>query len=105
MLFSEHFACVECGISIEEIAPRNFSFNSPYGACPACHGLGTHSEFDRDLILDPDEALGDRRRLIPFASTDQRVHPADPGRGRPAATATAGHAARGVEAGGRSRCS
>src|SRR5207248_6851760 len=52
MLFSERFACIECGISLEEIAPRNFSFNSPYGACPACHGLGTHTEFDEHLILD-----------------------------------------------------
>src|SRR5207248_4306069 len=52
LLFSENFACVDCGISLEEIAPRNFSFNSPYGACPACHGLGTHTEFDEHLILD-----------------------------------------------------
>src|SRR5438270_4221199 len=68
MLFSEHFACVECGISIEELAPRNFSFNSPYGACPACHGLGTHSEFDGELILDPEKSL-DTGAVIPFAST------------------------------------
>ena len=40
LLFSEHFACVHCGISIGEIAPRTFSFNSPHGACPACTGLG-----------------------------------------------------------------
>ena len=51
LLFSEQFACSECGISIEEIAPRNFSFNSPYGACPDCHGLGTHTELDPALIL------------------------------------------------------
>jgi excinuclease ABC subunit A len=50
MLFSEHFACTVCGISMEEIAPRSFSFNSPYGACPECHGLGTRTEFDPDLI-------------------------------------------------------
>jgi len=50
MLFSEHFACTVCGISLEEIAPRSFSFNSPYGACPECHGLGTRTEFDPDLI-------------------------------------------------------
>jgi excinuclease ABC subunit A len=68
LLFSEHFACVECGISIEELAPRNFSFNSPYGACPECHGLGTHSEFDGELILDPDRSLDDGG-VMPFAST------------------------------------
>jgi len=51
MVFSEQFACTECGISLEEIAPRNFSFNSPYGACPDCHGLGTHTKLDPALIL------------------------------------------------------
>src|SRR5207247_7919913 len=68
LLFSEHFACVECGISIEELAPRNFSFNSPYGACPECHGLGTHSEFDPELVLDPERSL-EQGGVIPFAST------------------------------------
>ncbi|MBM3495093.1 MAG: excinuclease ABC subunit UvrA, partial [Armatimonadetes bacterium] len=56
MLFSEHFACSACGISMEEIAPRTFSFNSPYGACPECHGLGTRTEFDPDKIV-PDKSL------------------------------------------------
>ncbi len=50
LLFSEHFACSHCGISFEEVAPRSFSFNSPYGACPDCHGLGTKTEFDPNLI-------------------------------------------------------
>jgi len=68
LLFSEQFACVDCGISLDEIAPRNFSFNSPYGACPECHGLGTHTEFDPELILDPDRSLDDGG-LIPFANT------------------------------------
>lgn len=49
--FSEHFACTECGISLEEITPRMFSFNSPYGACHSCHGLGFKQEFDPDLII------------------------------------------------------
>ena len=49
--FSEHFACTDCGISLEEITPRMFSFNSPYGACPSCHGLGFKQEFDPDLII------------------------------------------------------
>ncbi|MFC1979555.1 excinuclease ABC subunit UvrA [Chloroflexota bacterium] len=51
LLFSEHFACVHCGISLGEIAPRTFSFNSPHGACPACTGLGFKLEIDPDLII------------------------------------------------------
>lgn len=54
-LFSELYACVECGISYEEPSPRAFSFNSPYGACPACNGLGTKLEIDSDLVI-PDKA-------------------------------------------------
>ncbi|MFC2007166.1 excinuclease ABC subunit UvrA [Chloroflexota bacterium] len=52
LLFSEHFACVDCGISLGEIAPRTFSFNSPHGACPACTGLGFKQEIDPDLVLN-----------------------------------------------------
>ena len=51
LLFSEHFACVHCGISLGEIAPRTFSFNSPHGACPACSGLGVKLEIDPELII------------------------------------------------------
>jgi excinuclease ABC subunit A len=54
-LFSEHFACVHCGISLPEIEPRSFSFNSPHGACPACTGLGTEMEIDPDLVV-PDRS-------------------------------------------------
>ncbi len=56
LLFSEHFACVHCGISLGEIAPRTFSFNSPHGACPACTGLGVKLEIDPDLII-PNKGL------------------------------------------------
>ena len=55
-LFSEHFACVYCGISLGAIAPRTFSFNSPYGACPACTGLGCKLEIDPNLVI-PDKRL------------------------------------------------
>ncbi|MGB8707169.1 MAG: excinuclease ABC subunit UvrA [Dehalococcoidia bacterium] len=51
LLFSEHFACVICGMSLGEIAPRTFSFNSPHGACPACSGLGVKLEIDPDLLI------------------------------------------------------
>jgi excinuclease ABC subunit A len=54
LLFSEQFACVNCGISLGEIAPRTFSFNSPHGACPACTGLGFKQEIDPDLVLTKD---------------------------------------------------
>ncbi len=51
LLFSEHFACVHCEISLGEIAPRTFSFNSPHGACPACTGLGFKLEIDTNLVI------------------------------------------------------
>lgn len=51
MLYSEHFACPKCGISFEELEPRMFSFNSPYGACSACDGLGTKKEIDPRLVV------------------------------------------------------
>lgn len=53
--FSEHFACVDCGISLGELAPRMFSFNSPFGKCDTCDGLGTLMEIDEDLIM-PDRS-------------------------------------------------
>ena len=55
-LYSEKFACIDCGISYPEIQPRIFSFNNPHGACPACHGLGEIREFDADKII-PDKSL------------------------------------------------
>ena len=56
MMLSEGFACPDCGISIDEIEPRSFSFNNPFGACPECFGLGFKMEFDEDLML-PDQSL------------------------------------------------
>ena len=56
MTFSQNFACPDCGISIDEIQPRSFSFNNPFGACPDCYGLGYKMEFDEDLII-PDKSL------------------------------------------------
>lgn len=68
MLFSEHFACIECGISMEELTPRMFSFNSPYGACPECDGLGSRLEIDPDLIVDYDLSLNEGG-LIPWRTS------------------------------------
>ena len=56
MNFSQSFSCPDCGISIDEIEPRSFSFNNPFGACPECYGLGYKMEFDEDLMI-PDKSL------------------------------------------------
>ncbi len=56
LTFSQNFACTDCGISIEEIQPRSFSFNNPFGACPDCFGLGYKMEFDAELMI-PDKSL------------------------------------------------
>ena len=55
-LYSQHYGCPECGVSVEELTPRMFSFNSPYGACTQCGGLGTRMELDPDLVV-PDPSL------------------------------------------------
>jgi excinuclease ABC subunit A len=66
--FSQSLACTFCGLSFDELAPRNFSFNSPYGACPVCDGLGTRLEVDPELIVpDPELAIRDGA-LAPWAS-------------------------------------
>jgi excinuclease ABC subunit A len=60
LTFSQHLACPTCGTSYDEPAPRNFSFNSPYGACPSCDGLGTRYEVDAELVVpDPDQSIAD----------------------------------------------
>ena len=56
MTFSQNFACPDCGITLDEIEPRSFSFNNPFGACPVCYGLGYKMEFDADLMI-PDKSL------------------------------------------------
>ncbi len=63
MTFSQSFSCPDCGISIDEIEPRSFSFNNPFGACPECAGLGYKMEFDPDLMI-PDKSLSIAQRAI-----------------------------------------
>jgi len=63
LLFSERYACPDCNVSLPELAPRMFSFNSPYGACPECDGLGTKIFFDEDLVV-PDPGLSIREGAI-----------------------------------------
>ena len=68
MLFSEHFACKDCGVSLPVIEPRLFSFNNPYGACPDCTGLGMHMEFDRELIIPDGSKSFAERALAAFSN-------------------------------------
>jgi len=67
LLFSEHFACVHCGISLGEIAPRTFSFNSPHGACPECTGLGHKLEIDPDLVIPNRNLTLAEGAILPWA--------------------------------------
>ncbi len=76
LVMSEHFACVDCGISIEEVTPRSFSFNSPYGACPECHGLGFHMEVSEELVVpNPDLSIREGA-VVPFAGENSNYYPA-----------------------------
>ena len=67
LVFSEHFACVDCGISIEELTPRRFSFNSPYGACPVCTGLGSTMEIDLDYVVPDKQKSLNQGALVPWS--------------------------------------
>ncbi len=75
LLFSEHFACPYCGFSIGEMEPRLFSFNSPFGACPTCDGLGTKLEVDADLVVpDWDKSLNNHA-IAAWAPTSSQYYP------------------------------
>lgn len=65
--FSEHLACLYCELSFEELEPRSFSFNSPFGACPTCTGLGTQLEVDVDLVIPDDELSINEGAIAPWA--------------------------------------
>lgn len=67
--FSEKFTCLRCGISYPEISPRLFSFNSPYGACPECQGLGIKSFFDPDLVIDSWDKSIEEGAIIPWRNS------------------------------------
>jgi len=69
LTFSQHLACNNCGISFDELAPRNFSFNSPYGACAPCAGLGTKSEVDPDLVVPNGDLSIDEGAIAPWATS------------------------------------
>nr|WP_280144545.1 excinuclease ABC subunit UvrA [Caldanaerovirga acetigignens] len=69
LLFSQNFACPDCGISLEELSPRMFSFNSPYGACPACSGLGVNMEIDPDLVIPDISKSVAEGAVVPWSSS------------------------------------
>ena len=72
-MYSENFACSDCGISLPEIEPRLFSFNNPMGACPACTGLGMNMELDKSLII-PDGSKTFAEGVIAALSTNQEAY-------------------------------
>lgn len=76
VLFSENFACPDCGIAIEEISPRLFSFNSPFGACPACTGLGANLDADIDLIIPDRSKSISEGAIVPWARSSAAYYPA-----------------------------
>jgi excinuclease ABC subunit A len=74
LTFSQHFACAQCGHSFDELQPRNFSFNSPYGACPACNGLGTRFQVDGSLVVpQPDKTL-EEGAIAPWAGRHRMTY-------------------------------
>ena len=73
ILFSEHLACASCGISLNDLEPRSFSFNSPYGACPACTGLGTTLEVDSKLVIPNPRLSLLEGALQPWARASHKV--------------------------------
>jgi len=72
-IFSEHFACEDCGISMPEIEPGLFSFNSPYGACPACHGLGSRLEVDPKLVIPNYNLTISEGAIFPWAHASHKI--------------------------------
>jgi excinuclease ABC subunit A len=75
LLFSEHHACPYCGFSIGELEPRMFSFNSPYGACPDCDGLGSKLEVDPDLVIPNDELTLRQHAIAPWEPQSSQYYP------------------------------
>ena len=72
LTFSQHLACTDCGLSFEELEPRSFSFNSPYGACQTCSGLGTKFEVDPLLVIPDDELSIDEGVIAPWSDNRNR---------------------------------
>jgi len=71
-IYSEHFACPDCGINFEEISPRMFSFNSPHGACPECNGLGSKLEIDPELVVPYPERSINEGAIVPWSKSGKK---------------------------------
>ncbi|WP_054951255.1 excinuclease ABC subunit UvrA [Numidum massiliense] len=74
LLFSQNLACPECGFSIDELAPRMFSFNSPFGACPACDGLGSHMEVDPEMVVPNRKKSLNEGAIDPWANSSSTYY-------------------------------
>ncbi|MEW6621890.1 MAG: excinuclease ABC subunit UvrA [Bacillota bacterium] len=75
LTFSEQFACMDCGISLEEVNPRTFSFNSPYGACQSCSGLGFKNEVDPDLVIPDKTKSIAEGAIVPWSKSTSNYYP------------------------------
>lgn len=75
LLFSEHFACPICGFSVDELEPRMFSFNNPFGACPTCDGLGTQLKVDLSLVIPDDTLTLKQDAIAPWVSVSSQYYP------------------------------
>ncbi|RWR13184.1 excinuclease ABC subunit UvrA [Siminovitchia fortis] len=75
LLFSEHHACPECGFSIDKLEPRMFSFNSPFGACQECDGLGSKLEVDKDLVIPDDSLALSEGAIVPWIPVSSQYYP------------------------------
>lgn len=74
MIFSQKLACIHCNIAIEEISPRLFSFNSPFGMCPTCNGLGYHTEIDEDLVIPNRNLSVNDGGIAPFSNSAEETY-------------------------------
>lgn len=74
VMFSEKLSCPDCNIAIEELSPRMFSFNSPFGMCPTCNGLGFYKEIDRDLVIPNLDLSIDEGGIAPFSSSNESTY-------------------------------
>jgi len=74
MLFSQKLACIDCGIGIEELSPRMFSFNSPFGMCPVCNGLGNYMKVDPELVIPNPNLSINQGAIAPFSNTSDDTY-------------------------------
>ncbi|HHV45382.1 MAG TPA: excinuclease ABC subunit UvrA [Tissierellia bacterium] len=74
IMFSQKLACPDCGIAMEELSPRMFSFNSPYGACPVCNGIGYYKKIDEELVIPNLELSINQGGIAPFSTTGESTY-------------------------------